>query len=61
MNNINTVFEDMQQMLTYFANEENVSRLPVILKLKLLEANVEYTNKLKPIYIAALALRGDKS
>lgn len=61
MNSINTALEDIQQMLEYFTKEENVSSLPVILQIKLLEAQVEYTNKLKPIYIASLDLRGDKS
>lgn len=49
--------EGMAAAVQYFS--ENSDRIPSLLQLKFVEETLEYAKKVKPLYIVALALRGD--
>lgn len=56
---INSQFDNFNKIIDYFSS--NFDRLPPLIRLKFLEANLEFLEKIKPIYAVAVALRGDCS
>lgn len=58
INNMQKDIEDMFEMVDYFAHID-LTKVPVLLQIELLKTFFDFSNKLKPIYITALALEGD--
>lgn len=57
MNNIEKEFESMNAMIEYLT--KNIDRLPITIQLQFMTEFVKFSNNIKPLYIAAIALRGD--
>lgn len=57
MNGIEKEINSMDEMMKYFG--DNLERLPVILQLQILTEIVKFVEALKPLYVTAMALRGD--
>lgn len=49
--------EGMSVVVEYFT--KNSDKIPTLLQLKFLEETLNYAERIKPLYITALALRGD--
>lgn len=56
---INSQCNDFIKVTDYFS--ANIDKLPPILQLKFLEANLEFFEKIKPIYAVAMAMTGNCS
>ena len=56
---INSQCNDFNKIINYFS--ANIDKLPPILLLKFLEANLEFFEKIKPIYAVAMAMTGNCS
>lgn len=50
-------FEGMTAAVQYFS--ENSDRIPALLQLKFIVETLAYAQKIKPLYVMALTLRGD--
>lgn len=57
MNGIEQEINSMDEMMKYFG--DNLGKLPVILQLQILTEIVKFVGALKPLYVTAMALRGD--
>lgn len=57
MDNISRDIDAMSATVDYFA--KNTDRIPPMLQIKFLEETLAYAERIKPLYITALALRGD--
>lgn len=58
MNGLENELEEGLKMQEYLTN--NSDKLPAILQLQILHAFFEFNEKLKPIYMHALMILGDK-
>lgn len=59
-NTLDTMLKDIEGMnaaVDYFTT--NINRIPPMLQIKFLEETLAYAEKIKPLYVMALALRGD--
>lgn len=57
MNGIERETNSMDEMMKYFG--DNLGNLPVMLQLQILTEIVKFVEALKPLYVTAMALRGD--
>ena len=57
MNGIEKEINSMDEMMRYFG--DNLERLPIMIQLQVLTEIMKFTEALKPLYVTALALRGD--
>lgn len=58
MNDINNEFENANEMMKYFS--ENIDKLPVAIQLQVITEFMKFSENLKPLYVMALMLRGDR-
>lgn len=58
MNDINNEFENANEMMKYFS--ENIDKLPVAIQLQVITEFMKFSENLKPLYVTALMLRGDR-
>lgn len=58
MNNLEQDISDMLTMLTYFS--ENSNELPAYLNIQFVGEILAFSERIKPLYVTALALRGDR-
>lgn len=49
--------DEMTKMIGYFG--ENTDRIPALLQVSYVKEILEFSEKIKPLYVMALALRGD--